>query len=675
MEYLYFIQSYIFDFLTAVSSIIGSLGTIEGFVYFAAALAIVPRNFLFLSGRLARFFKVPRLVARAYNGTPLVGAKNLVVLIAGVQTPRLLFSKAARVASDAVIESDILKIRSNFALFSNADPNEMASQIGGLIDAQYNRKFRATGEKYDKIILVGHSIGALWLRKAVLNASAGFGLDRPGLTNKVASTDAEWRTKLDRIIFLAGVNSGFDRNFSVWTMTFTWFLEFLGIGKLLLAMERGTPFVETLRLEWMRLIRSPFGLAAPFSVQLIGDADWAISIDNDIDLEAQVGEAGNINHSVIDVGGASHISILDMTLVEDSDLLLQSRRAYCFIDALCLSKQELRDRTLRPHEEIVGNEARRRAAVKRVIFLYDDNRNQDLWIEPFGFASKRVLGERDDIFLARASVPHLSRFSFLLNLFGRRERALRWWSAKFTELCADHPNATISVVALANGSWVIGRALSDNRAMRVQTIFLSGSILPRDFNWDRIVKEGRLGIICNTLSSEDLYISVFGGLVHWLRENVPFVKQMEYFSLGDSGMRGFDWVSAQMGQISYLAGPQEAFFESRSAIRFAAAFAAFGGPMVGANKIAVDGFNSIQNDTDPNDLALVDSPNTGFVGDAAKPMLFMNRFAWLFGTAIIAAIVAIMIGSGILLYNVAPIYELTAAGVVIVLTVLILDSL
>lgn len=675
MEYFYFVQAYVFDIFGAITSFIRSLGTIEGFVYFAAFLAIIPRVFLFLSGRIARFFKVPRLVARAYNGTPLAGAKNLVILIAGVRTPRLLFSKTTRVATEAVIESDILKIRANLALFSNADPNEMASQIGGLIDAQYQRKYRATGEKYEKIILVGHSIGALWLRKAVLNASAGFGLDRPGLTNKVASSDSEWRTKLERIVLLAGINGGFDRNLSIWTIIGTWLLEYLGIGKLLLSMERGAPFVETLRLEWMRLIRAPFGIAAPFSVQLIGDADWAVPPDNDIDLEAQIGEVSNTNHAIIDVGGASHISILDMALIEDSDLLLQSRRAYCFIDALTLSKQDLRDRTLGQRVEIVGAEAKRRAAIKRVIFLYDDNRNQDLWIEPFGFAAKRVLGERDDIFVARASVPHLSRFSFLVNLFGRRENALKWWNAKFTELCADHPNANISVVALANGSWIIGRALNENRAMSIQTAFLCGSILPRDFDWDRIVKEGRLGIVCNTLSSEDLYIAVFGGLIHWLCENIPFIKKMRYFGLGDSGMRGFDWVSSQMGQIAYLAGPQEAFFESRATIRFSAALSAFGGPMPAANKIAVDGFNSIQNDTDPDDVVLSDNPNTGFVGDAVKPMLFMNRFAWLFGTAIIAAIIAIMIGAGILLYNVAPLYELSAAAIVLVLTVLILDSL
>ena len=675
MEYLYYIQTLLNDAFQFVTSILRSIGTFEGLLYLLLFLAFAPRILLFLSGRIARFFKIPRLIVRAYNGIPRESSNHLAVIVSGIRSPKLLMTKATRVIAEALPEADVLKLRVNRAMFSNADPNEISAQIGGLIAAQYARKFKATGNNYEKITLIGHSVGALWLRKAVLNASAGFGIDRPGLTNKVATHDAQWRTKLDRIIMLSGINGGFDRRHNVWVNIGTFALEFMGIGKLALAMERGQPFVETLRLEWMRLTRTPFAAKAPFSVQLVGDADWVIPSDNDIDLEAQIGTQSNNNHCVIDVGGASHLSILDMALIEDADLLLQSRRAYIFVDALTLSHKQLQIRSLKPLATDVDAERQRRSKIKRVIFVYDDNKNPDMWIETIPFAVKRVLGERDDIEVSRESPAPLSRFSFLLNYFGRREAALRWWNAKHTQLKSDFPNATISVIAIENGTWIIGQSLQENRAMQLQTVFLSGSILPRGFDWDRIVKEGRLGIVCNTLANQNIFAAVIGGFFQWLNANIPLVNGTRILSLGDSGIIGFNWVSAKMGEIAYISGPQSALLESRATIRFAAAFAAFGGPMAEANNIALEGFKAIQNETNPEDIDLSPNSDSSYSSKIAKPILFLNKFAWAFGLLIIASLIGGIIGAGMVLFAIAPLYQFSAYMIVIIIALLILDSL
>ncbi len=663
------------DVYQNVTSVMRSIGTLEGIGYLLIFIAFTPRLFLFISGRIARFFKIPRLIVRAYEGAPREGAKELAVIISGINTPKILFTKATRVVYEALPNADVLKLRVNGALFSNADPNEICAQICGLINSQYNRKIRANGEEYEKIILIGHSLGALWLRKAVLNASAGFGLDRPAIDNKVATKDAQWRTKLDRIVFLAGVNGGFDRNHNIWLQLGSFALEFMGIGKLFLAMERGQPFVEVLRCEWMRLMRSPFAAKAPFSVQLIGDADMLIPSENDCDLEAQIGNGGNNNHSVLDIGGASHLSILDMALVEDEDLLLQSRRAYTFVDALTLSHKQLQDRSLTMISADANQERLRRAKVRRVIFVYDDNKNPDLWIETIPFSVKRVLGEREDILVSYDKPPPLSRFSFLVNYFGRRDAALKWWNSKYTQIKADYPNATISAIALENGTWIIGQALQDNPAMHLQTLFLSGSILPRGFNWDKIVKEGRLGIICNALANQNIFAAVIGGFFQWINTNFPLLNRVRLLSLGDSGIIGFHWVSNNMGQIAYISGPQTALYESRATIRFAAVFAAFGGPMKEANIIAAEGYKSILNETNPEEINLTDNSDSAYADKIPNSILFMNKFAWAFGLALIAAIIGSVIGAGMILYAIAPLYQFSAYLIVTIIALLILDSL
>lgn len=675
MEYLYYLQNLLQDGYQYITSILRSIGTTEGLLYFIAFLAIAPRVLLFATGRIARFFKIPRLLVRAFNGTPREGSTHLAVIVSGIDTSGLLLTKTTRVIHEALPEADVLKLRINGALFSNADPNEICAQIGSLIAAQYGRKFKANGTNYENIILVGHSFGALWIRKAVLNASAGFGLDRPSLGNKVSTNDSEWRTKLDRIVFLSGINGGFNRNHNIWLQLGTFALEFMGVGKLLLAMERGQPFVETLRCEWMRLLRTPFGAKAPFSVQLIGDADLIIPNDNDCDLEAQIGGQSNKSHCVLDVGGASHISILDMALIDDADLLLQSRRAYTLVDSLTLSHKQLQGRSLAQLSADVTLERQRRAKVKRVIFVYDDNRNPDIWIETIPFAVKRVLGERDDIIVSYDKPQPLSRFSFLFDYFGRRSEALRWWNAKYTQIKADFPNATISAIALENGTWIIGQALQENPAMHIQTLFLSGSLLPRGFDWDKIVKEGRLGIVCNAMANQNIFAAIIGGFYQWINSNISLLNKVRLLNLGDSGIIGFNWTSANMGQIAYIAGPPSALYESRAAIRFAAVFSAFGGPMIEANKIASDGYKAILNETNPEDISLSSNSDGSYSSKIPNAILFMNKFAWAFGLAILCSIIGAIIGAGMILFAIAPLYQLSAYLIVIILALLILDSL
>lgn len=656
------------------AGIMMQLTTLQGIALSLAFFAFAPRILLFLSGRIATLLRAPRLIVRVFDGVLNPNSETLLVLVSGIRSPRKMLRKCADLMADQIENSDILRLRIDNALFSNSSPYEVSAQINDLINAQFNKKAKS-GTEYKKIIIAAHSFGALFVRKAVLAASASYGVRSPKLANRVITEDLPWRRKLERIVFLGGINNGFNRLQTWYVHSLCLLLELMGVSKLLLALESGSDFVECLRQEWISLIRKPFETRAPLTIQLVGDDDWLVASGNDLDLETMGGKTKETNHFIFELGGTAHFSILDMSLNDESELSLDARRARVFIDALTLPRYELERKSIHtPNAEGI-NELHRRKSVSRFIFVYDDAHDMDLWVETIPQAKDKIFGESDDIIVSREQPPRLSRFSFLLNFLGRREAQLRWYNSKITKIIAQYPNADLSVIAIKNGTWIVAKSLLENRAQKLKTILLVGSILPRQFPWDDLVKQGRVDIVCNALAHEDLFTAVMGGFYQFLSNNFPLFARMRCFQLGDSGFRGFNWIGSNMGEISYISGTSDAFLESRAAIRFATAFGAFGGPVQEANIIATQGYKAIKDDTDPYETHLKEVIHSDFVGDAAKGAKFLNKFAWLAGSAVFLAICSAVWGAGMILYASLPLYSSVAFGIPIVLAVLILDSL
>ncbi len=674
MEYINRILFFLAMGWEKVSGLFMQLTSLQGLAMAVVFLAFVPRILLFLSGRLATLFKVPRLIVRVFDGELNPDSKILLVLVSGIRSPRRMLRKCAKIMSQNILESDILRLRIDNALFSNSSPYEVSAQINDLINAQFNKKAKS-GSEYEKIVIAAHSFGALFVRKAVLCASASYGIRTPKLANRVIKEDLPWRRKLDRLVFLGGINSGFERLQTWYVHAICVVLELMGISKLLLSLEAGSPFVETLRQEWISLIRKPFESKSPKTIQLVGDDDWIVGRENDIDLDVNNFAPDSAGHYVFEIGGSAHFSILDMSLDDDSELSLDARRARTFLDALTNSKEELGNKSLQSPIGAGITELQRREKVRRFILVYDDAHDMDLWIETLPQAKEKIFADRDDIIVSREQPPRLSRFSFLFNFLGRREAQLRWYNSKITKINAQYPNADLSVIAIKNGTWIASNSILENRQQKIKTLLLVGSILPRQFPWDELVKQGRVDIVCNALAHEDLFTAIIGGFYQFLLNNFPLFARMRCFQLGDSGFRGFNWIGSNMGEISYIAGTSDAFLESRAAIRFATAFGAFGGPAQEANIIATQGYKAIKDDTDPYETHLKDVIHSDFVGDAAKGAKFLNKFAWFAGTAIFLAIIGAVWGSGFLLYTSLPLYSTIAFGIPILLAILILDSL
>src|SRR5262245_61549692 len=94
-----------------------------------------------------------------------------------------------------VPHGDVLILKYPAGTVSNADADEVSRGIVAEIRAATER------QAYNRIILVGHSMGALLTRKAFLYGAGAV---------ESMPTPAPWAAKVHRIVLMAGTNRGWD---------------------------------------------------------------------------------------------------------------------------------------------------------------------------------------------------------------------------------------------------------------------------------------------------------------------------------------------------------------------------------------------------------------------------------------------------------------------------------
>jgi hypothetical protein len=667
----------------ALSWILETLDFLAGYVFtwiglFSALLflLVIPRALVFLTGRIAQQSRKPRLLARAFADSPRSEAKGLTVLVAGVRDPRGLIRRTAVVARDALPENDLLIIRLDGALLSNARANDVAGQIENLIASQNGRMSSQFGRDYDKITVIGHSIAALLVRKAVLFASEGFGIDRSGFEGSVAQVDAPWRKRLDRVITLAGINGGWSRKTNVWVAMGAAALNYMGVGQFLLDLERGEPFVENLRSEWLDLMRAPFGQNAPDVVQLLGSNDWAVPEENELDLCATVNGQPNRGFIFQTMEASSHVSVLDMMATSNQELRLQARRAEQFTQAIALPWSDLKangySRVVRENAEVNSAQSR----IKSILMTYHGLRDSQDWSESPDLALASLFGSRADLLVSRETPPYVPHFSFLFDIIGRREASVRWLSEKMIRLKADYPDAKISMIAHSQGSFATGAVAQRFAALKFENVVLAGSLLPQAFPWGGMVKTGRVHRMVNVRARGDLVSGILAAAFQFMPRYIPLLGRLKLFQIGDSGVAGFSWVNNDMGEVASLDGGHNFFFQSRKAIRFAVAFASQGSPVKTADTTARALFAEITADTHPqNVIEASQSVDSDFKAGRPALIALANRFAWLSGVGIFLVLAGFFTVLAASIYFMFPFTTFFAGVLALMLLYLIFDSL
>lgn len=450
--------------------------------------------------------------------------RALIVIVHGLK--RAVLDHVPRVVSQHVPQADVLIPRYDAPWVSNVDAVQIADEISEAIQVQYDQHERAGGRAYERIILIGHSRGALFVRKAyVFACGQNHELWRSGLR----PVSRSWALRVDRIVLLAGMQRGWSLKPKPARMSWRKCLTlrfidrvapWLGIGRVMAAIKRGAPFVANLRVQWINLIRS--GHPMPLTIQILGDMDDLVTSWDNIDLQA------GYNFVYLNAPrGTTHASVVDLS---------DPAREAVFLKALLTPDQELQS------EYVLPDAQRPDTSVEQVVFVVHGIRDFGGWthrlaslIEEKGRAAQRRVQTET------SSYGYFPMLKFLL--FAERQKNVRWFMDEYTEALAKYPRARpIDFVGHSNGTYLLASALKHYSASSFGRSVLAGSVLPRNFEWDEMVKHGRIESVRNYVATHDLVVGIFPRLFE------------RFGDIGAAGLLGFVREPAAGDEFHYVKG-------------------------------------------------------------------------------------------------------------------------
>jgi pimeloyl-ACP methyl ester carboxylesterase len=447
---------------------------------------------------------------------------------------------------------DVLTLQYPAGPLSNSDPDLIAQGVSKVIQEHSKR--------YTSIVLIGHSVGALIARKALLYALGGTGLKEDTLLG------AEWGKKVERVVLLAGTNRGWDisgkrpldmrpeRYVQFWVGS--WFGRLTGAGKLALATEAGAPFVANLRLQWMKWCRSQQGGGVEV-VQLLGDIDDVVSEADNKDL--RVTTSGKF--AWLKIRGTGHQDILNVGDGANRNELESYRRRKFLLAAT------------KPFAEIEGSNEDQPLGtdptITHVVFILHGIRDLGRWSANFEEDLRRQ-APAEKLAVASIRYGYFGMGQFLLR--GDRQKYVRWFMDEYTETLGKYPNAKrIDFVGHSNGTYLLASALERYQSLVVDRIVFAGSVVRKGYDWETIFSRGQVkGSVRNYVAADDWVVALFPAVF----------EQWPLYYLGDDvGSAGFNGFvqnresrsSVRVENVKFIRG-QHAAFLAREYVRAIAEF-------------------------------------------------------------------------------------------------------
>ena len=469
---------------------------------------------------------------------------KLVVILHAFTNNRDKMQDVISVTQQSYSDADILAPNYNSSTFANTSLTRTAAQLDLEIQRAVENK-QKTGSGYKDIILIGHSIGALLARKAYLY-SLGIGTDHPLGMSRVKHT--KWHQKVNRIILLAGMNRGWStENMSSNEKFRTWIGRIVSFvtnkGKMVMSIERGTPFVSNLKMDWIRAANN-HQIEAQV-VQILGKNDRIAPLEEHKELMATP------NFIFIPLlEGATHANIIDLLFDENTEAkdLNRKLRKESFLIALTKPLQELKE-DYGSNSIYLDSIEPTRKSVTHVVFVMHGIRDHGDWLRSF----KDELESVDPGVIAITSeYGFFSMARFLL--FNERDNNVRWFVDQYSEALALYPNAKrISFIGHSNGTYLLARALDDYFSMNFHRVYFAGSVVHSNYPWDAyITKTHRVGDFRNDIAIDDWVVALFPKLYQLINSKYE-PQEDNFFNLGSGGFNGFTNRSGKKN-VKFVAG-------------------------------------------------------------------------------------------------------------------------
>jgi pimeloyl-ACP methyl ester carboxylesterase len=461
------------------------------------------------------------------------GRRHLVVLFRGIGGRPLGDVRAA--IRETFPGADILAPRYSDAALSNENPLDIVAMYLQTIDGAVG------ASSYDRITFVGYSLGALLARKTLVCAHTGCRGDYFDQSRR------DWRSRVDRLVLLAGMNRGwatscekvvaveqaqgvgYDNDCRASYLTWRqwiqaeWGRRFgptFGVGRLILAVQRGQPFVANLRLEWLALEATA---TLPPVVQLLGKIDELVSRHDNLDQFVTSRFAFIQLH-----GNTDHSNVVEMTGREGAE-----RRAR-FVEALTWPIEKLKATYPQPEAD---PGFRPNPDIKRVVLILHGIRDDGRWAR--ALANKFEMADP----ALRAYFRSYGYFAALHFLMpSRMEANVRWFVDQYTELRALYPQAEFHFVGHSNGTYMLAQSLAQYHAVTFGKVVFAGSVVQTGFPWSEY--KGRLRAIRNYRASADLVVAALPSV---------FEKLRLFLRVGGAGHAGFVDDFARQEESEHLA--------------------------------------------------------------------------------------------------------------------------
>jgi pimeloyl-ACP methyl ester carboxylesterase len=450
---------------------------------------------------------------------------------------------------------DVLRTHFPAWVLSNTDPQQIAEDLGPVIGKHAG--------KYTEIVLVGHSIGALILRRAFLEDS------KPGMQQ--AST--AWSTKVNRMVLLAGMNRGWDvsdhkpsdmfwyRRAYYWLGA--WFGGVTDLGRLIRDAQVGTPFVANLRIDWLKYLRDNVHCASPPKVvQILGDIDDMVSDDDNKDLRVAAGG----NFVWLKVRGTGHSDVID--LKDDTEFQKGFTLGRYRADKIVLAATKSWGEVLAQNEE---QNYQVDKDVTHIVFVLHGIRDLGEWAANFEqelqnkFRSKAISQKAGKLAVVSVRYGYFGMGQFLLQ--SNREKYVRWFVDQYTETLARYPNAAqVDFFGHSNGTYLFATALQKYKSMSVDNVVFAGSVVPKNYQWSPLLTEGRIKSVRNYVARDDWVVALFPRFFEaWGMRSLDS-------SVGSAGFNGFE--DPRVENVNFIEGGHSAF---QKRVREIAAYLVSGG--------------------------------------------------------------------------------------------------
>jgi pimeloyl-ACP methyl ester carboxylesterase len=371
---------------------------------------------------------------------------------------------------------DLLPFEYNNHRLSNADPEDISIQLTQTIEDRHRER------GYQSVYLLGHSIGALLIRRTIL---IGY------------ESDFTWIRRIRRLVILAGTNRGYVPALPTDKMG-ALVISFFGlpISRLIMSCLRGAPWVTALRMEWLRRFNPEASAKQPPTVQFYGTLDRVVALD----------DASEINRF-------DNACFIQLEAVTHEGFAAIRDKAHTHYQRIRNALVHELPATVKPRTEKRDH----------LVFLIHGICDFAEWQDALEYEIESL---EKNIVVIPVQYGYFTILQFLIP--HQQRRAIRVFVDKYVQEVSKSPQATIAVAAHSNGTLVFERAVRENRFLKVDRAYLAGSILPSKIQWDQPPYCDQVKQIRNITATRDWPVGILVNSLRWI-----------YRSFGTAGFHGF----------------------------------------------------------------------------------------------------------------------------------------